>query len=54
MAVLHWPTLIKKDGDELFDHCRHMLERLGIKNGLDGLNRFSTFRHPLAVTIQVE
>jgi len=25
----HWPTLLKKDGDELFDHYRHMLESLG-------------------------
>jgi len=23
-----WPTLIKKDGDELFDHYRHVLENL--------------------------
>jgi len=26
MDVLHWPTLLKKDGDDLFDHYRHMLE----------------------------
>jgi type I restriction enzyme M protein len=24
-----WPCLIKKDGDELFDHYRHTLEALG-------------------------
>jgi hypothetical protein len=24
-----WPTLLKKDGDELFDHYRHTLEDLG-------------------------
>ncbi len=24
-----WPGLIKKDGDELFDHYRHTLETLG-------------------------
>ena len=24
-----WPSLIKKDGDELFDHHRHPLEALG-------------------------
>ncbi len=24
-----WPNLIKKDGDELFDHYRHTLEALG-------------------------
>jgi len=29
MDVLHWPTLLKKDGDDLFDHYRHMLESLG-------------------------
>ncbi len=25
-----WPSLIKKDGDELFDHYRHTLEALGL------------------------
>ena len=29
MAVLHWPTMLKKDGDDLFDHYRHMLESQG-------------------------
>jgi type I restriction enzyme M protein len=29
-----WPTLIKKDGDELFDHYRHVLEKLGNEKGL--------------------
>ena len=24
----NWPTLLKKDGDDLFDHYRHMLESL--------------------------
>ncbi len=24
-----WPTLLKKDGDDLFDHYRHTLEALG-------------------------
>ena len=42
-AKYNWPTLLKKDGDDLFDHYRHMLESLGIKNGLHGLSRFSTF-----------
>ncbi len=46
-AKYNWPTLLKKDGDDLFDHYRHMLESLL-------LNRFSTFKDPLAVTIQVE
>ena len=32
-----WPTLIKKDGDELFDHYRHVLEKLGNEKGLLGL-----------------
>src|SRR6266480_2727058 len=32
-----WPTLIKKDGDELFDHYRHVLENLGNEKGLLGL-----------------
>ncbi len=32
-----WPSLIKKDGDELFDHYRHVLENLGKGKGLLGL-----------------
>ena len=27
-----WQSLLKKDGDELFDHYRHLLEELGKKN----------------------
>jgi type I restriction enzyme M protein len=36
-AEYAWPTLIKKDGDELFDHYRHVLEKLGNEKGLLGL-----------------
>jgi hypothetical protein len=32
-----WPTLPKKDGDELFDYYRHTLEILGNEKGLLGL-----------------
>jgi len=32
-----WPSLIKEDGDELFDHYRHTLEALGNQKGLLGL-----------------
>src|SRR2546427_13424 len=32
-----WPSLLKRDGDELFDHYRHLLESLGGKKGLLGL-----------------
>ena len=32
-----WPSLIKKDGDELFDHYRHTLDQLGKEKGLLGL-----------------
>ena len=32
-----WPSLVKKDGDELFDHYRHILENLGKGKGLLGL-----------------
>jgi len=32
-----WSTLVKKDGDELFDHYRHTLEALGNEKGLLGL-----------------
>ena len=29
-----WRKLLKKDGDELFDHYRHTLEALGDKKGM--------------------
>ncbi len=32
-----WPNLIKRDGDDLFDHYRHTLEELGKQKGLLGL-----------------
>ncbi len=32
-----WPTLLEKDGDELFDHYRHTLEKLGTEKGVLGL-----------------
>ncbi len=32
-----WPSLLKKDGDELFDHYRLILEALGNQKGLLGL-----------------
>ena len=28
-AKYAWPTLLAKDGDELFDHYRHALDQLG-------------------------
>ncbi len=43
-----WPSLLKKDGDALFDHYRHILEELGKEKGLLGLifgksqNKFQT------------
>ncbi len=48
-----WPELIKKDGDELFDHYRHTLEALGNQKGLLGLifNK-SQNPHSYAVCIQ--
>ncbi len=48
-----WPSLIKKDGDELFDHYRHTLEALGNQKGLLGLifNK-SQNPHSYAVCIQ--
>jgi len=36
-AEYSWPSLVKKDGDELFDHYRHVLEKLGNEKGLLGL-----------------
>ena len=32
-----WPSLLKRDGDDLFDHYRHLLEALGSEKGLLGL-----------------
>lgn len=32
-----WPSLIKKDGDELFEHYRNTLRKLGKEKGLLGL-----------------
>ncbi|MGH8856656.1 MAG: type I restriction-modification system subunit M [Polaromonas sp.] len=32
-----WPSLLAKDGDELFDHYRHVLEALGQQKGTLGL-----------------
>ena len=36
-AKYSWPSLLKKEGDELFDHYRHLLEELGKEKGLLGL-----------------
>ena len=32
-----WPSLLAKDGDELFDHYRHTLDKLGSEKGTIGL-----------------
>ena len=36
-AKYSWESLLKKDGDDLFDHYRHLLENLGNEKGLLGL-----------------
>jgi type I restriction enzyme M protein len=36
-AAYAWPSLLAKDGDELFDHYRHALEALGQHKGTLGL-----------------
>ena len=36
-AAYAWRTLLAKDGDELFDHYRHALEKLGQEKGTLGL-----------------
>ncbi len=49
-AGYDWPSLLQRDGDELFDHYRHILERLGKEKGLLGLifgkaqNKFDVYR----------
>ncbi|OJZ16612.1 MAG: hypothetical protein BGP20_11115 [Thiobacillus sp. 63-78] len=53
-----WPSLVKKDGDELFDHYRHTLEKLGKQKGLLGLiftksqNKFESRRFIAALTLR--
>jgi len=32
-----WPELLKRDGDDLFDHYRHTLDRQGLERGTLGL-----------------
>ena len=36
-AKYDWPSLLSQDGDELFGHYRHILEKLGQQKGLLGL-----------------
>jgi type I restriction enzyme M protein len=36
-AAYTWPTLLARGGDELFDHYRHALEKLGQERGTLGL-----------------
>jgi hypothetical protein len=36
-AAYAWPTLLVRDGDALFDHYRHALEKLGQEKGTLGL-----------------
>ena len=36
-AAYTWPTLLARDGDMLFDHYRHVLEKLGQERGTLGL-----------------
>lgn len=36
-AAYAWPSLLAKDGDALFDHYRHVLEKLGQEKGTLGL-----------------
>ena len=36
-AEYGWQSLLKRDGDELFDHYRHLLEMLGREKRLLGL-----------------
>ncbi len=57
-AGYDWPSLVKKDGDELFDHYRHTLEELGKQKGLLGLiftksqNKFDSRRFVAALTLR--
>ncbi|HUW27635.1 MAG TPA: type I restriction-modification system subunit M N-terminal domain-containing protein [Sulfuriferula sp.] len=57
-AGYDWPSLLKKDGDELFDHYRHTLEELGKQKGLLGLiftksqNKFDSRRFSAALTLR--
>ncbi len=35
--IYAWPSLLERDGDDLFDHYRHLLEKLGNEKGTLGL-----------------
>lgn len=58
LAGYDWPSLVKKDGDELFEHYRHTLEELGRQKGLLGLiftksqNKFDSRRFMAALTLR--
>jgi len=58
LAGYDWPSLVKRDGDELFDHYRHTLEELGKQKGLLGLiftksqNNFDSRRFIAALTLR--
>ena len=46
-APLGWPSLLKREGDELEAHYRHILEELGKKPGMLGRNlQKGPARHP--------
>ncbi|MBK7000805.1 MAG: type I restriction-modification system subunit M N-terminal domain-containing protein [Rhodoferax sp.] len=51
-----WPSLLAKDGDALFEHYRHTLEKLGAEKGMIGLifgkaqNKFSDPAKPASPT----
>jgi hypothetical protein len=49
-AKYNWPTLLKKDGDDLFDHYRHMLESGAINAYIAACIRL--YLTSLAVTIR--
>jgi len=44
--MFHRPHMLQKNGDDLFDHYRHMLDKISPPKPI------SAIKHPLAVTIQ--
>ena len=57
-AAWAWPSLLAKDGDELFDHYRHALDELGKSTGTLGLifgkaqNKFDSPRLAAMLTLR--
>ena len=46
-----WPSLLARDGDALFDHYRHTLDKLGAERGTIGLDEAQRHDRPLMLRL---